>query len=142
MPCQQLIFRALSIDDEDVVQFQVEARSATIAATIEFYGYADEFRSFGEDLRSFPQTVVSEVTYKNSVDLRDQMNHYLLIRIFSYDPTGRSAIHITTDNQEGEPFRSTSEFYILTQPAAINDLGTLLRHWNPSTVEEITWTAE
>lgn len=86
---QQIIFRSLW-DDEHMVEYQVEARNEINSTTIKFYGNDDEFNSFGADLKAFPQSIESEVNYCSG-------GNNLELRVFCYERTGHTAIHIKTD---------------------------------------------
>ena len=131
---QQIIFRSLW-DDEHMVEYQVEARNEINSTTIKFYGNDDEFKSFGADLKAFPQSIDAEVNFGSSGD-------FLELRVFCYERTGHTAIHIKTDNLVSAPYNSKAEFCLLTYPASVNNLGVLLRHWDPRKVKEIVWAAE
>lgn len=66
--------------------------------------------------------------------------YHILIRVFCYETNGHTGIQIIIDNNQTEPYKNYSEFYILTDPASINKLGQLLKNWNPE--NEIKWIAE
>ena len=131
---QQIIFRSLW-DDEHMVEYQVEARNEINSTTIKFYGNDEEFKSFGAYLKAFPQSIGTELKYSSG-------SSHLQLRVFCYEPNGNTAIHIKTNNWSVEPYGRAAEFCLLTYPASVNNLGVLLRHWDPRKVKEIVWVAE
>jgi len=133
---RKIKIRALNIENEEV-HFQIELANAVNSTSIDFYGYIDEFRSFGAELCSFPQNINHKIQY----ELGEQGNkwaYYILLRVFCYETNGYSAIN----NNREEPYKNYSEFCIMTVPASINKLGQLLKGWKMENEKEIEWIAE
>lgn len=137
---QVIKIKALNVEDEEIT-FQVELTNDISSTSIEFYGYADEFQNFANELCLFPKSIESEVKYELG-EQGDKWAYFILLKAFCYENNGLSAIQIKIDNNRKKPFKNYSEFYILTVPASINKLGQQLKSWNPKKENEIVWTAE
>lgn len=139
---QRIKISLLAIDEgDDTIQFQIELTNGVNSTSIDFYGYADEFQNFANELCSFPKSIDTEIKYELG-EQGQKWAYYILLRVFCYENNGHTAIQIKIDNNRIEPHKSNSEFYILTVPASINKLGQKLKNWNPKTEKEIEWTAE
>ena len=136
----EIKIEALTIDDDEV-NFQINLTNGINSTSIDFYGYTDEFQNFADRLCDFPKSIDSEVKYELG-EQGDKWAYFILLRVFCYETNGHSAIHVKIDNNKSEPFKSESEFYILTVPASINKFGEMLKNWNPRNKNVIEWTAE
>lgn len=142
MPKQRIKISLLTFDEGDnTIQFQIELTNGVNSTSIDFYGYADEFLDFANELCSFPKSIDSEIKYELG-EQGQKWAYYILLRVFCYEKNGYTAIQIKIDNNGIEPNKSYSEFYIKTVPASINILGHKLKNWNPKTEKVIEWTAE
>lgn len=65
--------------------------------------------------------------------------YYLLLHVFCFDPSGKSAIRVLVDNHMDRPDHQRSEFYIRSEPASLNKFGIALRNWNPEDKKELEW---
>ena len=137
---QVIKIKALNIDNEEI-QFQIDLSNGINTTSIDFYGYADEFDNFANELLTFPKTIDSEAKYELG-EQGEKWAYFILMRVFCYEKNGHSAIHIIVDNNGKQPYTNKTEFYIMTVPASLNELGQLLKSWNPKTQNEILWTAE
>jgi hypothetical protein len=139
---QEIKISVLAIDNgDDTIQFQMEVSNGISTASIDFYGYADNFKEFAAGLLVFPKTVGDKVKYELG-EIGDRWAYYILLDVFCYESNGHSAIHVIVDNNGKKPYTNKSEFYITTAPASLNKFGQLLKEWNPMTEKEITWNAE
>ena len=142
MSQQRIKISTLAIDEgDDTIQFEIEFTNGVNSTSIDFYGYDDEFQEFANGLSSFPKNIESEIIYELG-EQGEKWAYYIFVRVFCYESNGRSAIKIKINNNGKEPYKSFSEFYILTVPASINKLGQILKNWNPKTENEIEWIAE
>lgn len=123
------------------VQYMLELSNDDTSASIEFYGSANEFKSFALGLISFPRNIKDKVTYELG-KIGEKWAYYILLEVYCYEPNGLSAIRVVIHNSGSAPYFSKSEFFIRTLPASINALGHLLNNWNPGTTKEIVWMAE
>jgi hypothetical protein len=134
-----LKLKRLSIDDGDgLLHFQISLSNGDAAATLDFYGYDDEFIEFGEQLRNFPQLIDSTVTYQMGEDT-EQWAYYLLLEAFCYEANGSSALRVRVKNHLKEPYNCDSSFCILMMPAELNRLGGGLSNWNSREDIEFVW---
>jgi hypothetical protein len=136
---QEIKITVVDIDDK-LIQFSLKVTNGINSISNELYAYADEFKNFGNGLIAFPKSIEDVVKYEHGkIDKR--VDCYILLRAFCYERNGHCAIHIKIENNGVEPYTSRGEFYIMTVPASLNELGQLLFNWNPETREEIIWTA-
>ena len=139
---QEIKISVLDIDDEDdTIQFLIEASTGTSSITQDFYGYSDNFKEFGTQLLSFPKTITENVRYEIG-EIGERWAYYLLLEVFCCENNGNSIIHIIVHNNAKQPYTNKSEFYITTVPASLNKFGQLLKTWNPISEKEINWEAE
>ena len=139
---QEVKISVLAIDEgDDTIQFQMEVSNGISSSSIDFYGYADNFKEFATGLLLFPKTVSDKVRYELG-EIGERWAYYILLDVFCYESNGHSAIHVIVDNNGKGPYTNKSEFYITTVPASLNKFGQLLKEWNPMTEKEIIWNAE
>jgi hypothetical protein len=137
---QGIKFLALNTDDDEV-QFQIQLDNGINSTSIDFYGYIDTYNDFATGLISFPKTIKDIVSYELG-EIGDKWAYYILLKVYCFEVNGHTAIKIVVDNNGKAPYINRSEFYITTVPASINELGKLLRNWNPKVDKEIEWIAE
>lgn len=133
----------LDIDEGDgLIQMSIIASNGHSTSYYEGYFLADSFRDFATKLISFPTNISNRVIYGGDVERNDhKYRGYLLFEIFCYEAGGQTAIKVIMDLYSSVPYNSSSEFFILTEPASINKLGVSLYHWNPLTQKEFLWVA-
>jgi hypothetical protein len=133
----QIIISALNIDDEDI-QFQVRIENYYCKTSLDFYGYADDFKEFGHKLSEFPKSISDTVAFQIGEDDR-KWAYYMFIKAFCYDALGHTALRIVVDNFGDNVYGHRSEFSINSEAASINLLGQILMNWNPHVTKEIIW---
>jgi len=135
MTKQGLTIKVLDIDEgDDVIQYQIWLKNTDTSTSIKFYNYSDFFKNFANNLMSFPKGVNEEVLL--------EIDESSFFKIYCYQPTGHTAIHIKIDNNSNHPYTNKCEFFIKTIPASINILGETLKNWNPETQNEFIWITE
>lgn len=127
----------LDIDNEDI-QFQVEIENYYCKTSLDFYGYADDFKEFGHRLTEFPRSITDTVVFQLGEDDR-KWAYYMFIKAFCYDASGHTALRIVVDNLGDSVNGHRSEFSITSEAASINMLGQILLTWNPLVTKEIIW---
>lgn len=130
-------------DDDGLYKYQINLSNADTSATLDFWGYADNFREFGEGLVNFPKSYKDIVTYELGEEKNDgemKWAYYLLLQAFCLDPSGQSAIKVIVDNHSDIPNYQRSEFYIKSDPGTLNRLGQRLKNWTPDIEKEVTLT--
>ncbi len=135
----QIKFTVIDYDRyEDETTFEINFVSGGVTSYLKFYGYSDTFKEFANSLILFPQLITDTVSFQvGENDIK--WAYYLLMKIFCYERNGHTAIQIILDNHQQSPDTIKTEFYIKTVPAAINNLGKLLFHWDPKTEKELIW---
>jgi len=53
----------LEIDNDDI-QFQIEIENHSCKTSLDFYGNADDFKKFGQELTEFPKSMTDIVEFK------------------------------------------------------------------------------
>ena len=127
----------LNIDNEDI-HFRLQVVNYFCKTSLDFYGYADEFREFGHRLTEFPKSISDIVEFQIGEDDR-KWAYYMLIKAFCYDASGHTALRIIVDNFGDNVNGHRSEFSIISEAASINLLGHSLVNWNPVVTKEIIW---
>jgi hypothetical protein len=123
------------------MEFFMEASGGSHFASQQFYGRADEFKEFAAQLKNFPSNIGSRVRLELGGQEK-QWATYLLLEVFCFEPTGRTAIRVIMDTHLTEPHYAKSEFFIQCYPASINKLGKALCDWNPIEAKRFEWMPE
>ena len=126
---QYLRIEALVIDNDEA-KFKISTGNGIATSSLEIFGYVDEFKKFGEDLKSFPKDSNDVRQYELGSGNEDWA-YYLLIKVFCYDSTGYTAIQIKINNKQDVPDLLESNFYLKTYPSSVNELGESLFNWRP-----------
>ncbi len=121
--------------------FELEASNGLCTAAQRFYAQRDAFVNFGNQLMSFPQDIKSRIKIEFGGPEKP-WSTYLLLDVFCYEPTGKSAIKVRMETHFIEPHYDRSEFFIICYPAALNMLGQRLSNWNPLDESTFEWSAE
>ena len=117
-------------DGDGLLHYNITLSNGETTTELSMYGYDDMFKPFGQELADFPQNIESRVKL-NSIDDDDLTWDYLQLEVFCYAPNGASAIRIQVRNGYAVPHYHRCEFFVLTEPAALNRLGQQLKSWNP-----------
>ncbi len=127
----------LEIDNDDI-QFQIEIQNHCCKTSLDFYGNADAFKKFGQELSDFPKNISDTVEFKLGENDR-KWAYYMFIKAFCYDASGHTALRILVDNFGDNVSGHRNEFSIFSEAASINLLGQKLVTWNPLVTKEIVW---
>ena len=85
MLTKEIKISVLGIDHgDDSIQFQIEATNGINATSIDFYGYADNFKEFATGLLSFPKTITDNVKYELG-ESGERWAYYILLDVFCYE---------------------------------------------------------
>jgi hypothetical protein len=123
----------------DEINFDIKLNNNRNSSSIYFSGQSDIFKKFADELLTFPKNLDSEIKYKYS----EEGYFSIFLRVFCYNENGHSAIHIKVSYfNRKEIEHSSSDFYITTVPKSINQLGELLKKWDPLKEKEIIWIAD
>src|SRR5438270_10359420 len=103
----------LNIDSEDM-QFQVQIESYCCKTSLDFYGYADDFKEFGLKLTEFPKSITDTVVFQLGEDNR-KWAYFMFIKAFCYDASGHTALRIVVDSLGDSVNGHRSEFSIFSE---------------------------
>jgi len=137
----QIIRGSLGYDD---ITFEIKLNNERNSSSIYIYGQSDVFKKFANELLIFPKTLDSEIKFEYS----EEGYYSIFLRVFCYNENGHTALHVKVSSsadlgwQKKEIEHSSAEFYITTVPGSINQLGELLKKWNPLTEQEMIWIAD
>jgi hypothetical protein len=128
-------------DDDGLYKYRISLSNEETFTSLDFWGYADNFRDFGNKLLAFPKNVKDIVTYELGKDEDNIVKwaYYLSFSVFCFEPSGRSAVKVVVDNHADVPYHHRNEFYIKSEPASLNKLGQQLKEWNPEHDKEFEW---
>jgi len=129
-------------DDDGLYKYRISLSNGDTFASLDFWGYEDNFKIFGEGLLNFPKGQSDVITYELGEDkIGGPTNwaYYMLLKVSCLDPSGLSAIRIIVDNRADIPQYQRSEFYIKSLPSSLNKLGQRLKAWTPDKEKELSW---
>lgn len=136
----QLILESYLVDYDDDMTFKIRANNAYCAASLEFYGTAEEFAKFGNELINFPQNLNHQVSYPphGLYDESESYAYYLTIKAFCYDAGGNTALEIAIDSRGSVLDEYKANLLIRTDAASLNKFGQKLANWNMRLVSKIS----
>ena len=126
---------------DDFSEFILQASNGSCTGSQQFYLQRDGFKDFARELKDFPASIESRIKLECGGQDRSWAT-YLLLEVFCYEPTGKSAIKVLMETHFEEPHYNKSEFFIICYPAALNILGEKLSIWNPWEEPKFEWQAE
>jgi hypothetical protein len=130
----------LSYNDDDA-EFGIKISNGQASGYLEIYEYYENLLAFAEQLLNFPESMYDDVQY--TVGNEDSSWAYFLnLKACSLDSDGFDALYVNLDNHQTAPGSLKTEFFINTPPGSLNQLGELLKNWNPKEEEELIWEAE
>ncbi len=139
MMTKQIRIQVLGIDkEEEYIKYETHFNNGYCAATLDFYGYSDEFKEFSLDLIDFPKSINDKVIYELG-ERGNKWKYYLLIQAYCFEPTGRSAIKVESTNNFIGIDSHDCKFEIESEVASINKLGIGLKNWNPMKQKQFVW---
>ena len=131
--------KVLALDDGDgFIHYEIRVSNGQTKTELDFYDSIDTFQKFGEKLSDFPQKITDQITFQVGED-DIEWAFFLNLKVYCYEPDGKSAVRVITDNHRDEPYLEKSEFSIRTLPASLNRLGQGLKNWNPRIDSEFNW---
>ena len=108
------------------VQLAWEVSNGNTSSCFEYYDNAESLKKIGKGLEQFPRhsgdVFVHEI---GSEKPEDRFAYYFRFRVFTTDSRGGSAVQIRFCNNRDLPYRTSFEFCIQAEPAALNRLGKL-----------------
>lgn len=133
-----------STDHDGDIIFDILISRGTLQVQVDiyFWGDANCFEEFGEKLMTFPKSLEDIVELEIGQIRLGSHQSYLLLKAYCYDASGHSVLKIVTHNNEPEPETQRIEFSIPAEAVALNNLGKLLKNWQPSTTPEIKWQTQ
>ena len=131
--------KVLALDDGDgFIHYEITVSNGQTKTELDFYDSIDTFQEFGEKLSDFPKKITDQITFQVGED-DFEWAFFLNLKVYCYEPDGKSAIKVIIDNHRDEPYLEKSEFSIRALPASLNSLGQGLKNWNPRTDSEFKW---
>jgi hypothetical protein len=109
------------------LNLQIEASNGRLHSELEYYCNADDLKKFGEQLAKFSGRRNEEVIYElGSENSKNRFAFFLSIRAKPIDSCGHCALRIRLNNNEEEPNKEVSEFFVKANVADLNRFGKLL----------------
>ncbi|QHL87332.1 hypothetical protein GU926_07750 [Nibribacter ruber] len=131
--------KVLALDDGDgFIHYEITISNGQIRTELDFYDSIDTFQGFGEKLSDFPRKITDPITFQVGED-DIEWAFFLNLKVYCYEPDGKSALRVIIDNHRDEPYLEKSEFSIRTLPSSLNRLGQGLKNWNPRIDSEFNW---
>jgi len=137
-----MIFRlSKDIEDSDgLCHFWFYASTNEYAATVDFFAYADEFVSFGEQLADYSGREGSEPCFEYGSTAATSYS-WLRVQAYPTDMLGHSAIAVSTSRDGERHTRASANFSGRLDVATINRLGKGLVAWAASDAAEFEFNA-
>ncbi len=132
---------SIGADDEEMLQLGFKISSNAHTTTVTDWLYPDSLLNFAQDLQKFPQNIEHEVKFE--IGGKDAIYYvYMLFRIFVFNRRGHAVFEVETIQNLIVPFSASAHFFILCEPATINQLGKALTNWiqNPDSSFSFSWT--
>lgn len=119
---------------------EITASNGYFSGVQDFYTHPEDLKILGTKFRDFPQNLHDEVILRLG-EKSDKYAYFLLVRAFLYNSVGHAAIEFAADNNLKPPHQAQTNFFILTEVAAINQLGQQLLNWIVANDSKLLWLA-
>jgi hypothetical protein len=86
----------LRIDFKEI-EFKIVVESSLCRTSLDFYGYANDFKTFGQKLSEFPKSINDVVLFQLGEGDR-KWTYYMCVKAFCYDKSGHTALRAIADN--------------------------------------------
>ena len=140
-PPARIRVRCLGYEEEYLLKLQFEATNGIFSGLLEYYCDGEDLAKIGTALSSFPQKSGDEYRYEiGSNKSGDRVNPHFVLRAFTTDALGHSAIEVTVNNYRQGAEASACSFSIPAEAAAINRLGQLFSLLGKRQCNQFIWT--
>jgi hypothetical protein len=134
----ELRFEALPYDEDDVLRFSVFASNGGFSGLAELYQSVASVEQFGTALMTFPQNIQHTVSFEYG-DGSAEWPYHVVLRAQVMDSAGHSAIFVRIQSFCSAIEAALSEFLLLAEPVAINELGRHIAYWSSNPDEPLVW---
>jgi hypothetical protein len=124
--------------DDDSWQLDLRASNGRVSVAEEFYAGREHFEPFAASLQRFGTRSTDEAIFQIGKDT-PEWAHYIRLRAFIYSGAGAAALEVTAKSGSTAPYNRACEFFIRTEVAAINRLGTELERWVADPWSVFSW---
>ena len=114
-------------DSDEMLQLEVTASNGEQISNQDFYVYPDDLTNFGSQLQNFPKSQADVVSLEYGED--PNFYCYFLLRAIILDSVGHAAIEIKIDNRLEPPAKASSNFFMPSEVATVNEFGKKLCGW-------------
>ncbi len=114
-------------DSDEMLQLEVKASNDDQVSSQDFYVYPDDLANFGSQLQNFPKSQADVVSLEYGED--PKFYCYFRLRAIIIDSVGHAAIEIKIDNRLEPPSKASSNFFMPSEVATINEFGNKLCGW-------------
>ena len=119
----------------------ISASNGEYSGSLEYYCNAKDVAEVGNRLAAFPEMVGDDYTYElGSPRPEDRFAHHLILRVFTVDSAGHSALQIVMNNNRKPPDDCSCSFTIPAEVSAINRLGRLFKTFGELKHEMLRWS--
>ena len=140
MPKPFLTVRRYPYEEPLNTQIEISASNGFFAGTTDIYCAVQDLVEIGGGLKNFPKTADDEYRYEHrSEDPALRCYRYFLLRAYTTDAVGHSALQIKMNCNASQPNEGMCEFSIRAEAAAINRLGGLLEEFSKLGHLELHW---
>jgi len=126
----------LRYDGVEDFQIRISFNGDLCYSALDIWGQSEMFSDFAQKLVDFPFGKNKTVKFEYGEDDR-KLAYYLFINLAVFDPSGKIVMNTIVDNKREDPYHYRCEIPIITDVAAVNELGKHLLRWTP--IENQTW---
>ncbi|WP_032808991.1 MULTISPECIES: hypothetical protein [Leptospira] len=118
----------------------IEASNGHQAGELEFYDNAESLSLCAKALEAFPKNNKDEFSWElGSENPKDRFAFFFRFRVYLLDSSGHAALNLRLSNNLDHPIRALTDFSIQCEPAGLNSLGLLFKHFSKLEHEKLYW---
>ncbi|MBM7702888.1 hypothetical protein [Metabacillus iocasae] len=122
--------------DRDFFEVHLRVRSDSCQACIDFYTTNEELEKLRNGMQDVANVKRQEFVWISGED-REQVTHYLKLRLFMYDRRGIIGIEVVMDNKLESPFGMRAAFGLQAEIGQIDDFTQKLAYFIQEKVDVI-----
>jgi hypothetical protein len=134
-----IIMRRVPYEEPNLLNIELSASNGVFAGTVDFYCGPGDLLEIATALSPFPTKIPDDYVFEYGSP-GSGSNSYLLLRAYTLGPLGHCGLHISMNRNCTPPNEGVCEFSIPAEPAALNKLGLLLRHFAQLEHLKLKWT--
>ena len=137
----QIVVKRYPYEEPHHLQLEFFVSNGNFCGNTDIYCNVDDLITIGHASREFPSKIDDEYRYEyGSENPEDRYYRYFLLRAYTIDSVGHSAIQFSISNNQTEPNEGKCRFSIRADVASINRLGELFENFSKLEDLEFSWS--